>query len=176
MALFLDAIKIPLHPKWFCVTFIKTKQKESDMVFVPWESKYVLGVHIIDEQHKRLFDLTNELYEKCHLGETAVREQFIKTLHMLVEYVIKHFSAEEKIMEQIQYPKIAEQKEQHAGFTRKIIEESKKYEGGMPGVPQDLVHFLRDWIISHIAVYDKVLADYIHHLQKTGAVNLPSDL
>jgi hemerythrin len=146
------------------------------MVFVPWESKYVLGVKIIDEQHKHLFDLTNELYEKCHLGESAVQDQFIKTLHMLVEYVIVHFSTEEKIMEQIQYPKIAEQKEQHGAFTMKVIEESKKYGSGTFGVPQELVHFLRDWIISHIAVFDKVLADHIHHLKRTGTVNLPDGL
>jgi hemerythrin-like metal-binding protein len=146
------------------------------VVFVQWESKYALGVKSIDEQHKHLFDLTNELYEKCHLGESAVHDQFIKTLHLMVKYVIEHFSAEEKIMEQIGYPRIAEQKEQHAGFTRKIIEESKKFESGTYGVPQELVHFLRDWIISHIAVFDQVLADYIHHLKKSGSTNLPEGL
>jgi hemerythrin len=146
------------------------------MEYVPWESKYVLGVHIIDEQHKRLFALTNELYEKCHLGASAVHDQCIKTLHQMVQYVIVHFSTEEKIMEQIQYPNIAEQKEQHAIFTKKVIEESKKYDSGAPGVPQDLVHFLRDWIISHIAVYDKILANYIHHLKQIGTMNLPEGL
>jgi hemerythrin-like metal-binding protein len=94
----------------------------------------------------------------------------------MVQYVIVHFSTEEKIMEQIQYPKIAEQKEQHAMFTKKVIEESKKYDSGLPGVPQDLVHFLRDWIISHIAVYDKILADYIHQLKRSGVMNLPEGL
>jgi hemerythrin len=146
------------------------------MVFVPWDNKYALGVQIIDEQHKHLFALTNELYEKCHLGESAVHDQFIKTLHMMVKYVVEHFSCEEKIMEQIQFPKIAEQREQHAGFTRKVIEESKKFQSGTYGVPQELVHFLRDWIISHIAVYDQVLADHIHHLKKSGAANLPDGL
>ena len=146
------------------------------MVFVPWENKYVLGVKIIDEQHKHLFDLTNELYEKCHLGESAVHDQFIKTLHMLVEYVVVHFSTEEKIMEHIGYPRIAEQREQHTAFTMKVIEESKKFGSGTSDVPQDLVHFLRDWIVSHIAVYDKVLADHIHHLKRTGVKNLPDGL
>ncbi|MDR0313518.1 MAG: bacteriohemerythrin [Treponema sp.] len=146
------------------------------MVFVQWESKYVLGIRIIDEQHKYLFDLTNELYEKCHLGENAVHDQFIKTLHMMVKYVTVHFTAEEKIMEQIGYPRIAEQKEQHAAFTKKVIEESQKFASGMAGVPQDLVHFLRDWLVSHIAVYDKGLADYIHHQRKSGATNLPEGL
>jgi hemerythrin-like metal-binding protein len=146
------------------------------MVFVQWESKYALGVKIIDEQHKHLFDLTNELYEKCHLGETAVHDQFITTLHMMVKYVIEHFSTEEKIMEQVGYPRIAEQKEQHGAFTRKVIEESKKFGSGVYGVPQELVHFLRDWIISHIAVYDQVLADFIHKQKKLGAVNLPEGI
>jgi hemerythrin-like metal-binding protein len=123
-----------------------------------------------------LFDLTNELYEKCHLGETAVHDQFIKTLHMMVKYVIEHFSTEEKIMEHIGYPRTAEQKEQHGAFTKKVIEESQKYASGMVGVPQDLVHFLRDWLVSHIAVYDQGLADYIHHQRKSGATNLPEGL
>jgi hemerythrin len=144
--------------------------------FIPWENKYVLGVEIIDKQHKHLFSLTNELYERCRYGENAVHEQFIKTLHALVSYVLEHFSTEEKIMEHIHYPRIAEQKEQHASFTKKVIEESKKFESGAHGVPQDLVHFLRDWIVSHIAVFDQVLADYIHHLKKSGITNLPDGL
>jgi hemerythrin len=144
--------------------------------FVPWESKYALGVKVIDDQHKQLFTLTNELYEKCRLGENAVYDQFIKTLHSMVDYVIHHFTAEEKIMEQVRYPGIEEQREQHSNFTRKIIEESKNYENGIYGVTQDLVHFLRDWIISHIAVYDRALADYIHQLKKSGATELPEGL
>jgi hemerythrin len=146
------------------------------LILIPWESKYALGVKIIDDQHKRLFALTNELYEKCRLGENAVHDQFIKTLHSMVDYVMVHFSTEEKIMEQIHYPKIAEQKEQHAAFTMKIIEESKRFGSGKHGVPLDLVHFLRDWIVSHIAVFDQVLANYIHQLKKSGAENLPDGL
>jgi hemerythrin len=152
------------------------KRKEYILELIPWDKKYALGVEIIDNQHKRLFALTNELYEKCRLGESAVHDQFIKTLHSMVDYVVMHFSTEEKIMVQIQYPRIAEQKEQHGGFTRKILEESQKFESGKHGVPLDLVHFLRDWIISHIAVFDKVLADYIHYLKKSGVTNLPEGL
>jgi hemerythrin len=152
------------------------KRKEYILELVPWEAKYALGVQIIDEQHKRLFALTNELYEKCRLGENAVHDQFIKTLHSMVEYVTVHFSTEEKIMEHIRYPKIGEQKEQHTAFTMKVIEESRKFESGKHGIPLELVHFLRDWIVSHIAVYDKVLADYIHHLKKSGVTNLPDGL
>jgi hemerythrin len=77
---------------------------------------------------------------------------------------------------QINYPRIAEQKVQHSGFTKKILEESKNYDSGIYGATQDLVHFLRDWIISHIAVYDRVLADYIHQLKRSGATNLPDGL
>ncbi|MDR0569219.1 MAG: bacteriohemerythrin [Spirochaetaceae bacterium] len=140
----------------------------AEEAFIVWDERYVIGIPVIDEQHKALLKLTNELYEACRKGDEVAREEFKDTIRRTVEYVKFHFSAEEKILDRVKYPKICEQKQQHEGFVRKVLEEVKNFEGGKTFVPNQFVRFLRDWILSHIAMEDKKYAEYIFKLKKEG--------
>jgi hemerythrin len=144
----------------------------AEEAFIVWDERYIIGIPVVDEQHKALLDLTNELYEACRKGDEAAREQFKDTIRRTVDYVKFHFSNEEKILERVKYPKASEQKQQHECFVRKILEEVHNFQTGKTFVPNQFVRFLRDWILEHIAVSDREYADYIHRLKKEGALNL----
>jgi hemerythrin len=144
----------------------------SDEHFVVWEGRYALGIPIIDAQHKELLNLTNELYTACLQGDSSARLSFREAVHSTVEYVHKHFSAEERIFENINYPKIAEHKKEHAGFIKRILEDVKNFESGKTFVPNIFVRFLRDWALAHIAVSDKEYAEYIMRLKKEGKLKI----
>jgi len=137
------------------------------VVYVQWDDSYSVGVELIDKQHKQLFDFTNALYEGCRRGETAAREHFIETLHATVDYVAVHFSTEERIMEKINYPDTANHKREHADFVKKIMESQKELEEDKKGVALKFVQFLRDWVLSHIAICDKKFVEY---LNKQGGI------
>jgi len=136
------------------------------IIFVQWEERYSVGVGIIDKQHKHLFELTNMLYERCRRGESIAREHFVETLHATVEYVGIHFSTEERLMDKIHYPDRVKHKGQHVDFVKKVMESQKDFEEGKIGVAIEFVYFLRDWILSHIAIYDKNFAEYLNRLIK----------
>jgi hemerythrin len=134
--------------------------------FVTWEDRYSVGIQLIDDQHKHLIELTNGLYKACLTGTEAARAHFREAIRGTVDYVKFHFTAEEQLLEQINYPGIAAHKREHETFVKKVLADAKDFEEGKKFVPNIFVRFLRDWILAHIAVEDRRYADYILELKK----------
>ncbi|MDR1025219.1 MAG: bacteriohemerythrin [Treponema sp.] len=137
-------------------------------VFVEWDDRYSVGIPLIDEQHKELIRLTNELYQGCLTGDDEAREFFFNAARGATDYVKYHFSAEERMMENIKYPYLAEHRRRHEDFIIKVLEDVKSFQGGRKFVPNNFVRFLRDWILSHIAIEDTRYARYIMELKRQG--------
>lgn len=140
--------------------------------FVEWDDKYSVGIPLIDEQHKELIRLTNELYKNCLSRDSGVHDFFFSAIRKAMDYVKHHFSVEEKMLENVQYPRMAEHKKQHEDFILKIVDDVKNFSDGMKIAPNSFVRFLRDWILSHIAIEDKQYAAYIMDLKKHGKLDV----
>jgi hemerythrin len=143
-------------------------EQNSDGIFVAWDERYAIGIPLIDAQHQELIRMTNELYKACLEEGDAGARLFKATIKAAVDYVKFHFSAEEKLLENVDYPQIAVHKKQHEEFAIKILEEVTNFEEGKKFVPNAFVRFLRDWILSHIALMDKKYAEYILNLKRQG--------
>jgi hemerythrin len=139
--------------------------------FVEWDDRYTTGIQLLDDQHKELIRFTGELFNNCNAGDAEANEAFKKTAHAAVEYVKKHFSAEEKMFENIKYPLAAEHKKQHEAFVKRVLDDVRKFEEGRNFVPLAFARFLREWILTHIAVHDKQYADFIKNLKRKGLLN-----
>ncbi|MDR2393402.1 MAG: bacteriohemerythrin [Treponema sp.] len=144
-------------------------EKEKD-IFVVWEERYSVGIPSIDEQHKELLIITNKLYDACHEGEEAARAYFKEAIKSAVEYVQFHFTSEERLMERVNFPELATHKVQHSNFVKQVLEEVKNFEHGKSFVPNAFVRFLRDWVLTHIAMSDIKYAEYIKTLKKQGTL------
>jgi hemerythrin len=142
-----------------------------DDVLVEWDDRYSVGIQLIDEQHKELIKLTNALYKGCLSGDEAACSYFMEAIHGTVDYVRRHFSAEERLMENVKYPDLAEHKREHESFVKKILEDVGSFQGGKKFVPNVFVRYLKDWILTHIAVQDKKYSKYIFNLKKQGVLN-----
>jgi hemerythrin len=133
----------------------------SDDVLVEWDDKYSVGIQLIDDQHKELVTLTNTLYRGCRTGVETAKTYFMGAIHGAVEYVKYHFAVEEKLMEGFDYPILDAHKREHREFIRKIFQDVKSFQEGKKFVPNTFVRYLKDWILSHIAVMDKKYMEYI---------------
>ena len=133
-----------------------------------WSEKYATGIETIDRQHKELVELINRLYSACMQGGEGVGPAFKEAMHRMVEYVRFHLTDEMKLLERINYPKIAEHKIQHDILVRNILSASHGFEEGGTFVPNKFVRSLKDWVLGHIAVYDKAYAEYIIEQRKKG--------
>ena len=142
----------------------------SDDVIVKWQNSYSVGIGLIDKHHMKLIDLTNKLFDGCMSGnERAVcNNVFLEVLHEVVDYVNYHFSAEEKVMERINYPEYKAHKYQHETFIREVLNKADEFNSSKINTPLSFVHYLRDWILRHIAVTDKKLGKYLLDIKERG--------
>jgi hemerythrin-like metal-binding protein len=138
--------------------------------YVVWKDYFESGIPLIDEQHKTLFRLTNELYNACSCGPAVGRECFLNMIHDFVDYVTSHFSAEQELMETTNYPRAAEHKQQHDDFAKKVLQAGADLEQSKQAVALDFLHYLREWILSHIAIDDM---DYVSHIKSAKNLETP---
>ncbi|MDR2258599.1 MAG: bacteriohemerythrin [Treponema sp.] len=139
-------------------------------VFVEWDDRYSVGIPLIDDQHKKLLEMTNNLYDACREGSEAATALFKEAVRGTVDYVKYHFAAEERILTNVKYPGFAAHKKEHEGFVLKILQDAKDFEEGKKFVPNIFVRYLKDWVLAHIAVEDRKYADYILGLKKQDAL------
>jgi hemerythrin-like metal-binding protein len=128
--------------------------------FIAWSDRYSVGISFMDEQHYRLVELANELYESLFADADEKLETFKECMSAAVSYVKVHFSAEEELMRAVGYPQFADHKGAHEEFVRRVLQAGLRFEKGDPQVGRQFVFFLRDWLLEHIAVVDKRLASY----------------
>jgi hemerythrin len=138
---------------------------------VVWDEKYATGIHLVDSQHKELFSLTNELFHACLGEEETLKEVFKETMERMVDYVRFHFSAEQEILQRINYPGYQEHKKMHDTLIKDILDSVKEYNYGKKFVPNQFVRILRDWILSHIALTDRQYVIYIADQKKKGLLS-----
>jgi hemerythrin len=140
---------------------------ESERELISWNDHFDVGIAIMDEQHHKIVEVINELYNSIFsLNMDASEEEkekekaegIKKSLHAAVEYVKVHFSTEEAIMRKIDFPRYPEHKARHEDFARRVLLDVVRFESGDKRVGMQLIAFLRDWLLEHIAVADKDLA------------------
>lgn len=96
---------------------------------IPWDDAYKIGIKGIDNQHKKLFELVNRLYE-LEEGKNT-KEELRTILYEFSDYVRVHFKDEEDYMHSIGFPEIKEHKELHQTlieYLAKIIHTPAKLE------------------------------------------------
>ena len=142
---------------------------ENKKMLVEWGERYATGIPLIDEQHKELINLTNALFDACLQGDQTA-QVFKDTVRGVADYINYHFSAEEKMLEKINYPELAEHKKQHAILAKQVLENIRLFQEGRKFIPNSFVRAMKDWILAHIAVVDRRYADYIMNLKKTGGL------
>ena len=140
--------------------------KTNDLIV--WTDKFACGIRLIDDQHRGLVDLINEMFNHVTGNQVQEHSYFSRVIHQTVEYVKKHFSTEEKILYAAKFAGYEEHKKEHENFIRAIIENTYAYEAGKRLTLVNFTRFLKDWVLSHIALMDK---QYFEYLKKIAARN-----
>jgi len=131
------------------------------MTKIEWTDSLSVGVESIDDQHKMLIQILKDLSDAFNQGHE--QNKIIQTMDFMIEYTDFHFSAEEKLMAENDYPGLAQQKTQHNEFkmTLKNILDDYQDEGPTKDLATSINVFLLNWLVSHIKGSDTKIGQFL---------------
>jgi hemerythrin len=131
---------------------------------VTWSDSYSMGIKLIDDQHKGLLDFVNDLFNHATGNEADERTYFKLVIQQAVQYIKVHFQTEEKLMISTKFPGYMEHKKIHDEFTLTVVKSVKDFEAGKRLVLEKFAYFLKDWVLTHVAVEDVKYAVYFRKI------------
>ncbi len=129
------------------------------MPFFEWKDSYQTGIAKLDNQHQKLVDYLNELYDamKAGKGKNALDNVF----KGLLEYTQTHFRTEESMMKLYRYPDLEAHKAVHDKLAAHVQKLYRQYQDGTISSPIQITNFLKDWLAKHIQGTDQKYAPYL---------------
>ncbi len=137
----------------------------------PWNKNFETGIVLIDEQHKQLVHILNQL--ASHLASRSNPIALNKIFDELTDYADYHFKTEEEIWRD--YFKNDEWYEKHEhtheSFINKVIS-LKKEDKNRPldHVIQEIISFLAHWLAFHILDNDKRMAMVVKAIESNQSI------
>ena len=135
--------------------------KKQTTAYMTLGEAYSVGMRSIDEEHRELMDLINQIHEALHTPapQDKVKEMFQR----LAACVSTHFWQEESQFEGTGYQDAALHTRKHEHLTTVL----SGFQSGIDGMGRSVsfenqLSFLRDWLLDHIANEDQQFADYIN--------------
>jgi hemerythrin len=125
-----------------------------------WQDIYSVDIREIDDQHKNLIGMINELHEAMKSGKG--REVVSGILKKMIEYASTHFGTEEKYMNEFAFPGYSQHKAEHEAFAIKVVDFQQKYNNGSLALTFEVMDFLEKWLVKHIQGTDKKYVPFFH--------------
>jgi hemerythrin len=128
---------------------------------IGWSSDLATGVDAIDNQHREIFSRVDRLTAAC--GDGRGKDEVLRLLLFLEDYVKEHFAAEEKLQLRHAYPEYQEHKAQHTRFMAEVAKLGAEFKA--EGATLSLVIMtnktLASWLVQHITKTDMEFARFL---------------
>jgi hemerythrin len=129
------------------------------MPFAEWTKEFSVGVEEIDDDHKRLLALVNELHDALEAG--AAWDVLDSVLDGLMLYVSYHFAHEETLFTRTDYPGYERHRRQHQALTITVQEIQADFQANASEtLPYQVLDFLKNWLYEHIMGSDRAFGVY----------------
>lgn len=124
-----------------------------------WNALYALDIPAIDRQHMQFF----RIFDKFNaLNHSNLDYEVIKSyIDELEKYTKMHFQTEESLLKMSNYDEFGLHVEQHQIFTKKIDEFKIAYGYGNHLLLEQIITFMRKWLIVHISEVDRKYVDSV---------------
>ena len=129
----------------------------SESLKVQWSDALNTGNRAIDNQHKYLVDIINDLAGAIETGQTA--QSLKKIVNLLQYYTEWHFCKEEGCMDKLKCPAAARNKQAHAQFIETFLGFRRELESGGDSneIATRMYKTLVAWLVQHIQGIDSQL-------------------
>ena len=123
-----------------------------------WKESYRIGVESVDRQHRKLFEMVENLLEIIRYDRGGdSKEGCIEAVAFLRDYAVRHFTDEEEYQVAVGYEGLEEHKELHRNFVVSVLDYAKKMEETDydMSVVRSFSGFLTAWLVYHVADADQ---------------------
>ena len=124
---------------------------------IEWDDKYSVGISKIDDEHRQFIDIINMAIATNERNDDS--GELREVLYRITKYALNHFSTEENYMIEFNYPEYQYHKEEHHDFSRKVLAYCKRVADGDSQISNEILEYLKRWLINHIQVTDKKYVD-----------------
>jgi hemerythrin-like metal-binding protein len=132
---------------------------QAELPWIPWEDDLSVGIDVIDEHHRFLFHLTNDLIDVISTRQGS--RQIARVLRSLDQYAHIHFQAEEKMMEYYGCSSLHRQAHEHQRFRARLREFFDEFHKNPLTAQLDILDFLKNWLVHHIRYEDSKLRELV---------------
>jgi hemerythrin len=129
------------------------------MAFMDWKDDFGVGIAIIDQQHKKLVEMINILYDHMKAGKSGVVIESL--LASLIDYTKVHFKTEEDFFSKYQYPQASPHIAEHGKFVETVGKFNQDYVNKKVGLSIEVLDFLTNWLRDHILIQDKAYGPFL---------------
>lgn len=133
------------------------------MSYLVWDKSRSVDIPSIDKEHHKLFDMINDLYD--HIGKKSNDEIISTLIKEMKLYTLHHFTTEETLFKQFDYPDYEAHKAEHDEFIAKVKDPEKRFNRGRLILSFEITSFLKNRIKNHIKGTD---AKYVDFLKSRG--------
>ena len=118
--------------------------------------------------HKELIDCIQKFVNSCEDNSSADKSD--EMLKYLIDYTVFHFTAEEKLQEDVSYPGLKEHRAKHEEFKETLaqLEDKMKAEGTSEAFAAEIKDKVVEWLFNHIKVFDRSVAEFINMYENPG--------
>lgn len=128
------------------------------MALITWTAaQYGTNVGFADDEHKKLFDMLNKLYDEATGG--AARAAVGASLDALIAFVVEHFAHEEKEMQAKGFGGLERHKAEHDALVGICADLQKKFHAGEADVTDEVGQLVKGWLDNHIPKFDMAYSD-----------------
>ncbi len=134
-----------------------------------WCDDYLIGVEVIDEQHKRLFQFFAEVEQMLQQQNTDGLAELVEGL---INYAVEHNSFEESLMKKSGYPETNKHHEIHEYFRETVAGYRQRLtsEGDSLTLASEIRSYIGLWLINHIQREDQLYVPYVKKNTDAGVI------
>ncbi|MBK8807935.1 MAG: bacteriohemerythrin [Bacteroidales bacterium] len=135
---------------------IESNNLEAELILpMEWSDALAVNLDFIDDQHKILFDLINQIIDSH--TENRAKKNIKGYLKGLIDYTEYHFAAEEKHIKSKKKELYETHREQHNAFLMKLNTFQKDFNAGNTKITNTFLAEIIEWWLTHISESDMQL-------------------
>lgn len=134
--------------------------------YIEWNPINSVHVEILDAQHRKLFDIVNDLIDEFEMGDPKL----LPIIRDLIDYLAVHFHEEHKVMLESNYPGFLNHSQEHQKFTAKVEEFLKKYQEDDAALGLEMIVFMKEWVFNHTTRLDIKYGEHLQTISDKAAV------